>query len=71
MNIMLGGLGDVRVGGKDGLMDGFAWMVTTRAFAYPLEDGGEVGIGGSDIDNLTNAIHQTRLEGNVPDKGLG
>ena len=52
-------------------MDVFARMVTTCPSPCPLKDDGEVGIGGSDVNNLTNAVHRTRLEGNVLNTGLG
>lgn len=67
----VGVLVDGRVEGKDGLVDAFARMVATCTSTRPLEEDEEAGIGGCDIDDLTNAVHRTRLEGNVLDTGLG
>jgi hypothetical protein len=60
-----------RIGREDWLVYVFARVVTTCASTGPLENDREVGIGGGDINDLTNAVHRTRLERNVLDTGLG
>ena len=60
-----------RIGGEDWLMYVFTRVVTARASTRPLENDGEVGVGGGNINDLTNAVHRTRLERNMLDTGLG
>ena len=42
-------------------------MATSRTATGPLKNDSEVGIGRSDIDNLTNAIDGTCFESNMAD----
>ena len=48
-------------------MEVLAGMVTAGATSSPLQDDGEVGVGGGDVDNLPNTIDRTGLEGDMAD----
>ena len=58
------------IGGEDGLVYVSAQVVTTCKSTCPLENDREVGVGGSDVDDLMDTVHRTRLERNVLDTGL-
>ena len=49
----------------------YIFVVTTCASTRPLENDKEARVGGGGINDLTNAVHRTRLEGSVLDTGLG
>jgi hypothetical protein len=49
----------------------FARMVTSCASTCPLENDGEMGVRGGDVDDLTNTVDRTRFERNVLDTGVG
>ena len=53
---------DARVCCEDGLMEVFKGVATSRTATGPLKNDSEVGIGRSDIDNLTNASTEPGLK---------
>ena len=48
-------------------MEVLAGMVTASATSSPLQDDGEMGVGGSDVDDLADTINRTRLGGDMTD----
>jgi hypothetical protein len=65
----VGVLSDRSVGGKNRLVDVLARMVTSGSTSSPLKNDGEVGVGGGDVDDLSNALDGSRLERDVLDAG--
>jgi hypothetical protein len=66
----VGVMANRRIGREDWSAYVFAWVVTACVSTRPLESNREVGIGGGDINDLTDTVHGTRLERNVSDTGL-
>jgi hypothetical protein len=52
-------LTDRGVGGEDGGVEVLARVVTTGASTGPLEDDGEVGVVGGDVDDLTDTVDRS------------
>lgn len=60
---------DRSVGGEDGLVDVLTRVVTTGSTSGPLKDDGEVGVGGGDVDDLSDALDGSGLERDMLDAG--